>query len=105
MGINVFLSLALALITLEPFSNSAIDKQTEDQSQATPGPATSYPQTESLTTDQKISNGIQSEDGPSTAANNPQISLSASDIQRLVEIERRRDARISVVEKGPRRER
>lgn len=69
-----FLSLALAIVALKPFNSNAIDK--------------------------RISNGHQVRASPAPAMAEPQMNLSELDIQRLVEMEHRRDVRISVVEKG-----
>ncbi|MCJ1260616.1 hypothetical protein MMC22_000478 [Lobaria immixta] len=77
-SIESFLSLALAIVALQPFSNNAIDK--------------------------RISNGHQIQASPAPVIADPEMYLSEMDIQRLVEMEHRRDVRISVVEKGRRRQ-
>ena len=101
-GFSIYLSLALAILVLEPFCKNTITehKSNLDNCQATPTPNTMDSEISNMATDKKKSNTAQSRDGPVSAIVNPEMVLSAIDIQRLVQMERRRDARISIVEKG-----
>lgn len=101
-GFNIYLSLALAILVLEPFCKNTINehKSNIDECQATPTPNTIDSKISNMATDNEKFNAAQSRDGPLSAIANPEIVLSAIDIQKLVQMERRRDARISIVEKG-----
>lgn len=108
-GINMLLSLVPIIIALEPVDDDAVDKDlsNEDQSQAAPAlaPTIADPQMEISATCKQISDGEQSKNVSSTAINDLQTDVSIMDLQRLTQMENRRNLRISVVEKGRRRPR
>lgn len=127
----MFLSLALTILVLEPFDHKAYNG---DQNQAAPAlavtvlgtgdskvmsesiydgdkcqeasvPAVADSRTDILAPDKPASTRSQGLATPTRTIIYPQIEMSEMDIQRLIKMERRRDARISDVENGSRRER
>lgn len=105
----MLLSLVPIIIALEQVDDNAIDKDLSngDQSQAghALAPIIADPQMEISATDKQMSEGEQSKNVSPTAINDSQTNISIMDLQRLIQMENRRDLRISVVEKGRRRPR
>lgn len=108
-GIKMLLSCVPIIIALGPIDDDAVDKDlsNEDQSQAATAlaPKVADPKMETSATDKQMCDGEQNKNVSSTATNDSQTDISIMDLQRLIEMENRRDLRISVVEKGRRRPR
>ncbi|MCJ1466268.1 hypothetical protein MMC07_004887 [Pseudocyphellaria aurata] len=76
-----------------------------DHCEESSAPALADSNTGILASDKPVSTGNQGLATPTPTIIYPEIEMSRMDIQRLIKLERRRDARISEVEKGCRRER
>lgn len=82
-----------------------MDKHTPsgDKSSAPPARVIAGPKMDTPATDNQVSVAEPSQELSSMAINYPQLDMSESDVQRLVEMEHRRNARISDVTQSRRR--
>ena len=105
-GIKMLFSLVPIIIALDSVDDNAVDRDlsNDDQTQAAPAlaPTIADPEMEISASYKQPSDGEQSKNVSSTAINDSQTYMSIVDLQRLIQMENRRNLRISVVEKGRR---